>query len=43
MPIHEALLAAVQEQPDAQVTLTEPVPATEVKELLVGEIVYAQA
>jgi hypothetical protein len=34
----EALLVAVQAQPEAEVTATDPVPAAEVKELLVGEM-----
>ena len=34
-----ALLVAVHAQPEAVVTVTEPVPAAELGELLVGEMV----
>jgi hypothetical protein len=38
MVIHEEAVEAVQAQPEAEVTLTEPVPAVPETELLVGEM-----
>jgi hypothetical protein len=38
MVIHEALLAAVHAQPEAEVTLTEPLPPPAPGVLLAGEM-----